>query len=474
MKKNWFSCMILLVFSLILSFPTSSSASGFDQVKEGSYTPLSPYTLNWSGDVLVNGGMNLTKQTYTTTSVNTDFVITASQYIGAKAIVELGATHDLKSAIDKSSYTGKWQTYTDLKLTTYLIRTHTNDYAKIKITDILPNEVSFEYVIESLIEEDPNLPTEPVPEDKPINQWPTPKENISPAHKWTVKFSKPVRVTTVHANNIYVLSSKGIKLDTKLELSADKKNVYVYAPNSNYTIGETYTLIISHLVSSESTHQSLENNIHMDFTIGEKETEPINPAAPSGLTGTPLNEKVSLTWYSIHDPSFLGYNIYMSEGNNENFKLYKYLDVSEAPFVPLLEIPNLKNNVPYYFYVTAVYKNQLESGRSNVISVTPTSAYASGWTGTWSSTYGMIEFTQSGSSLSGTYGANGTITGEIQGNTFTGKYHAVNGWYVDSGDIILTLSNDGRSFTGKWKIDNGINWGTWNGDKILSSAQQIK
>jgi len=48
----------------------------------------------------------------------------------------------------------------------------------------------------------------------------------------------------------------------------------------------------------------------------------------------------------------------------------------------------------------------------------------------------------------------GRVTGTLSGNTLTGR------WYKDygqQGDIILTVSGDGKSFTGKYNYSSAAN-----------------
>lgn len=71
------------------------------------------------------------------------------------------------------------------------------------------------------------------------------------------------------------------------------------------------------------------------------------------------------------------------------------------------------------------------------------------WTGSWETDSGIMAFNQSGSNVA-TVANNqyfGKITGTVSGKTLTGK------WFVAvdcQGDIILTMSDDGKSFTGKY------------------------
>jgi hypothetical protein len=94
-----------------------------------------------------------------------------------------------------------------------------------------------------------------------------------------------------------------------------------------------------------------------------------------------------------------------------------------------------------------------------------------GWAGTWSTTYGTMVLSQSGGLVSGTYTHdNGNIVGTVSSNILTGTwseaptYSAANN---DAGDVELTMSPDGNSFTGYWRHGSSGGWaGSWSGTRI--------
>ncbi|MBE3555290.1 MAG: hypothetical protein IMW85_09980, partial [Thermicanus sp.] len=62
-KKKVWGVMILFLLSYYGVLFTAHAAGHqikWGEVKEGVYSPLHPYTLLWSGDVLESGGFNLT------------------------------------------------------------------------------------------------------------------------------------------------------------------------------------------------------------------------------------------------------------------------------------------------------------------------------------------------------------------------------------------------------------------------------
>jgi len=106
------------------------------------------------------------------------------------------------------------------------------------------------------------------------------------------------------------------------------------------------------------------------------------------------------------------------------------------------------------------------TGSSGTTSATPVatpavlSSEVSSWSGTWNSTYNtdmygtsieVLTFTQTGSSVSGTYHeGKGTLVGDVMNGTLTGTWNDsdINGTY--SGFFVFEQAPDGKSFTGRW------------------------
>jgi hypothetical protein len=92
------------------------------------------------------------------------------------------------------------------------------------------------------------------------------------------------------------------------------------------------------------------------------------------------------------------------------------------------------------------------------------------WTGSWDSSWGVMELTQNGDKVTGTYPHDtGKITGTVSGNTLTGTWSESPSYSPpkDAGDFVITLAGDGESFTGNWRYGSGTGkWdGTWNAKK---------
>ncbi|HNW94154.1 MAG TPA: hypothetical protein PKM88_14690, partial [bacterium] len=85
------------------------------------------------------------------------------------------------------------------------------------------------------------------------------------------------------------------------------------------------------------------------------------------------------------------------------------------------------------------------------------------FTGTFTTTFGTMVLTQTGSSVTGTYDFAGgsSITGTVSGQTLTFTYREPS----VSGEGEFVLAADGNSFTGKWREQDGDTWNEWTGTR---------
>jgi hypothetical protein len=105
----------------------------------------------------------------------------------------------------------------------------------------------------------------------------------------------------------------------------------------------------------------------------------------------------------------------------------------------------------------------------------PQSTGTGPWAGTWDTSYGIMQLTQSGDQVTGTYELNsGRISGTVSGSTFTGTWsEGPSSLHPDSsGEVILTLAADGNSFDGKWRYDSTGDWDGWTGTWV-SDGEEI-
>ena len=92
------------------------------------------------------------------------------------------------------------------------------------------------------------------------------------------------------------------------------------------------------------------------------------------------------------------------------------------------------------------------------------------WSGTWSTTYGMMHLTQTGNQVTGTYAYNnGHIVGTVSGNVLTGTWSEAPTYSPPdhAGDVQFTISSDGKTFSGHWRYDSSGSWTNWTGTTIF-------
>src|SRR3954468_11676458 len=100
------------------------------------------------------------------------------------------------------------------------------------------------------------------------------------------------------------------------------------------------------------------------------------------------------------------------------------------------------------------------------------------WTGTWSSTFGDMTLTESGSTVEGTYTYDqGHLVGDVSGRTLVGRWDEAptRTGPTDAGPMELTLqATDLKSFVGQWRHDGDTDWypGGWNGTCVAGPCLQ--
>jgi hypothetical protein len=96
---------------------------------------------------------------------------------------------------------------------------------------------------------------------------------------------------------------------------------------------------------------------------------PVRPATPTGLTSITGDEFIELLWYAVDMDDIDHYNIYWAPGdanpsNPDNYELMVSVPSSLTDF-------DVTNGVTYYYSVTAVNEDDLESYMSNYAFDTP-------------------------------------------------------------------------------------------------------
>jgi hypothetical protein len=114
--------------------------------------------------------------------------------------------------------------------------------------------------------------------------------------------------------------------------------------------------------------------------------------------------------------------------------------------------------------------NEILSNQAN-FTLNCASAPGGVWAGTWETTYGTMVLTQTGNQVSGYYEhSNGHITGTVSGNVLYGTWSEAPTYAApdNAGDVQLTISPDGKTFTGGWRYGSSGSWNmNWNGTTIF-------
>ncbi|MEH6947974.1 hypothetical protein V7068_13070 [Bacillus sp. JJ634] len=173
MKKKSLLVFIICMFAFHMLLPSlkvqaAENLTYWSEETQEVYESLLPYTLEWSGDVLKNGGFDLDSGRITTDKTIADFVINQYGDIGARKIAELpkqSLDEPLNIADVSFPTDGLGYPLTSLKVksgSTYLIQLDSGDFAKVHIDQASSSKVNFTFVVQTdtLPDEDPTLPDE--------------------------------------------------------------------------------------------------------------------------------------------------------------------------------------------------------------------------------------------------------------------------------------------------------------------------
>lgn len=99
-----------------------------------------------------------------------------------------------------------------------------------------------------------------------------------------------------------------------------------------------------------------------------------------------------------------------------------------------------------------------------------TPAISINWAGTWDTNNGQMVLTQTGNNVTGTYAyRDGQLTGTVEGNVLTGVWSESPTFTApnDKGKVVLTMSADGKTFSGHWMLGFTGEWWAepWTGTR---------
>lgn len=371
--KRWF--IMVFVMLLCLWGGTVSAQSGtldWSAEKQGVYQPLLTSNLEWSENVMKDGGFSLASDQVVKDKETADFVISQYGYIGARAIGKLST---FQQPIDKNTYTFPKdglgydiRSLSFIRGDVFLIESSDGKYVKIRIDEKSSERVKFTYVVEA---------------EKPALEQFTPmtaKSTKDPKKEWKITFSKPVAYSTINESTVYVKDANGAIFPTTTRTSQDRLSVYI-VPYAPYKAGEKYTIFISKHVKSENG-ELLKTGVSMVFTVTEADV--LVPGWASGLSFSQTSGEpnyMTIQWNAIQHSDLVGYNIYYRvEGYEQATKLNTYpITATQETYIVNKDLYGKKID----FYLTVSYKNGKESAASAIKSYTivnPSPQKETGWT----------------------------------------------------------------------------------------------
>ena len=192
-------------------------------------------------------------------------------------------------------------------------------------------------------------------------------------------------------------------------------------------------------------------------------TASAEPPFFSGACPTTVNFYATI---AVNGPGTVTYRWEGSDGGFEPTQSISVLDRSETVSTSW----QLGASGSYWARVHVFTPNEIVSNQAN-FTLSCASTPTGGWSGTWSTTFGTMVLSQIGSNVSGNYEHDsGIIVGTVSGNVLAGTWSeepTYSAAYNDAGDVELTMSPDGNTFTGYWRHGSSGGWYSyWNGTRI--------
>ena len=194
-------------------------------------------------------------------------------------------------------------------------------------------------------------------------------------------------------------------------------------------------------------------------------TASADPPSFSGACPTSFYSQAVIT---VNGPGTVTYRWERSDGGAESTQSVNFSSAGSQAVSTWWQV----DTSGYYWVRVHVFTpGDIVSNQAN-FTLNCGSAPGGGWSGTWSTTFGTMVLSQTGSNVSGSYTHDsGQIVGTVSGNVLTGTWSEAPTYSPannDAGDVELTLSPDGNSFTGYWRHGSSGGWYSyWNGTKIF-------
>lgn len=333
--------LILFVIVPLWTFAAGAvQAAGADgetirwsQVKSGTYAPLHPYTLNWSGDVLDKGGLSLSTMK-AASSKEADIVINQYGAMGAAGILKLSG-EELREATS-AAMSGMTNSVTLEKDAVYLILLHDGKAAKLRVDQMSASKVTFSYVTEegrdsaareaspspSREQQGETASANPAPSAQPApstpSAQPAPSASAQAGNSGEQAAGQPAAAspgqqsslpsgTTQPWSETYEVPGVSHNGPLSIYLRLDSKSAAVYAKNGKRTDYELHTAPFLHegrtMVPVRFISEALGAKVswrEQDQTIGI-----VSEAAIIALQLNNNQAKVNDKWYELEVPPFV-------------------------------------------------------------------------------------------------------------------------------------------------------------------------
>jgi hypothetical protein len=187
----------------------------------------------------------------------------------------------------------------------------------------------------------------------------------------------------------------------------------------------------------------------------------VNPPSFSGACPTTVNFFADIT---VNGPGLVTYRW---EGRDGGAEPIQSISFPSAGSQIVSTSWQLGASGSYWERVHIFIPNEIISNQASF--ALSCSSAPTGWTGTWSTTFETMILTQTGNQVIGDYEHdNGHIEGTVSGNVLTGTWYEAPTYSPpdDAGDVVLTISPDGNTFSGQWRYDSTGSWYGWSGTRM--------
>lgn len=144
---------------------------------------------------------------------------------------------------------------------------------------------------------------------------------------WTIKFTDTIELDNLTKQGITVTDSKGLLVNTKVQLGQDSTAVTVTSPQYGYTPGENYILNIGTKVHS-TKGKTLNNECKLHFNIKNNDTTALTQLKNCTTSNSyiklslPVQEDITWVWFMITKDNVKKDVMFQPENGMLNNKLY--------------------------------------------------------------------------------------------------------------------------------------------------------